>query len=181
MEKNIGFRPEKAVEVILYIISNGCMNLYNILKVIYFADKMRLSIVASTMFKERYIAIQAGPVPSGAYDLLKDVRDQRKPGFNVELPFVFDSDDSNIVKALRAPNMRYLSKVDIQCLNKSIEQYGLMDYWSLREISHEQSDYKAVGLKDWMPLDIIVNSVDCDDKIKSFLSVVRNDECCLKA
>lgn len=180
MKRNIGFRPEKAVEVILYVISSGCDNLYNILKVIYFADKMRLSLVASTMFKDSYIAIQAGPVPSGAYDLLKDARDQRKPTFNVGLPFVFDSEDSNVVNALRAPNMRYLSKVDIRCLNKSIEKYGLMDYWSLRNISHEQSDYQAVGLKDWIPLDVLVNSVDHDGNIKSFLSDVRNDECCVK-
>ena len=42
MGMNKGFNAEKAVEVILYIISKGCCNMYNILKVIYFADKERL-------------------------------------------------------------------------------------------------------------------------------------------
>lgn len=180
MERNIAFRPEKAIEVILYIVSKGCTNLYNILKVIYFADKMRLSMVASTMFKDSYRAIKAGPVPSGAYDLLKDARESRESKFGIELPFEFDSEDSYIVNALRAANMRYLSKVDIQCLDMSIERFGLMGYSSLRNFSHEQPDYNAVGLNEWIPFETLVDSIDIDGNIKSFLSVLRSNECCIK-
>lgn len=181
MSMNKAFRPDKAVEVILYIISRGCKNLYNILKVIYFADKMRLSMVASTMFKDSYVAFKAGPVPSGAYDLLKDVRDGRKPSYEVELPFAFDSEDAHMVDALRAPKMGCLSKVDIECLDKAIEKYGLMDYWSLKRVSHEQPDYKTVQLNEWIPFDAILASVDKDGKIKDYLASLKEDECCPRA
>lgn len=170
MGMNKGFNAEKAVEVILYIISKGCYNMYNILKVIYFADKERLSTVGSTMFKESYKAMPAGPVPCGAYDLLKDVRDNRCLHYDVELPFDFDGDDTNIVYGQREPDMGLLSRVDVKCLDDSITKYGDMSFPKLKNISHEQDDYNAVGLNEWIPFDALVASVDNDKgTIKAYL------------
>ena len=173
MGMNKGFNAEKAVEVILYIISKGCCNMYNILKVIYFADKERLSMVGSTMFKESYKAMPAGPVPCGSYDLLKDVRDGRSPHYDVELPFAFDGDDTNIVYGGRGPEMGLLSRVDVKCLDDAVAKYGDMPFRKLRNISHEQDDYNAVGLNEWIPFDALVASVD-DEKgtIKSYLQSI---------
>lgn len=173
MGMNKGFNAEKAVEVILYIISKGCCNMYNILKVIYFADKERLSMVGSTMFKESYKAMRAGPVPCGSYDMLKDVRDCRHHRYDVALPFAFDGDDTNMVYAQREPEMGLLSRVDIKCLDNAIAKYGSMPYDNLRNISHEQGDYNAVGLNEWIPFDALVASVD-DEKgtIKSYLQSI---------
>lgn len=173
MGMNKGFNVKKAVEVILYIISKGCCNMYNILKVIYFADKKRLTMVGSTMFKESYKAMRAGPVPCGSYDMLKDARDCRSPSYDVELPVTFDGDDTNVVCALRKPNMGLLSRVDVECLDDAIAKYGSMSYDKLRNISHNQGDYNAVSLNEWIPFDALVASVD-DEKgtIKSYLQSI---------
>ncbi len=172
MGMNKRFNAEKAVEVILYIISKDCCNMYNILKVIYFADKERLSMVGSTMFKDSYKAMPAGPVPCGAYDLLKDVRDCRRPHYDVELPFAFDGDDTNIVCGCREPNMDFLSRVDVKCLDNAVAEYGDMSFDRLRNISHEQGDYNAVDLNEWIPFDTLVDSVDTDGKIKAYLQSI---------
>lgn len=172
MGKNNAFNAEKAVEVILYILSKGCCNMYNILKVIYFADKERLSMVGSTMFKESYAALKAGPVPSGSYDILKDIRDNRCPSYTGEIPLGFDHDDTNCVIGLRAPNTELLSRIDIKCLDKAIAEYGEMPFAKLRNISHAQKDYNSVGLNEWIPFDSLVDSVDKDGKIKAYLKTV---------
>lgn len=174
MGMNKGFNVKKAVEVILYIVSKGCCNMYNILKVIYFADKKRLSMVGSTMFKESYKAMRAGPVPCGSYTMLKDVRDGRSPRYDVELPVTFDGDDTNVVCALRKqPNMGLLSRIDIECLEDAIAKYGNMAYSDLRGISHNQDDYNAVNLNEWIPFDVLVASVN-DEKgtLKSYLQSI---------
>ena len=48
-----------------------------------------------------------------------------------------------------------------------------MPYDNLRNISHEQDDYNAVGLNEWIPFDALVASVD-DEKgtIKSYLQSI---------
>lgn len=170
MGMNKGFNADKAVEVILYIISKGCCNMYNILKVIYFADKERISMVGSTMFKESYMAMPAGPVPCGSYDLLKDARDNRCPHYDVKLPFMFDGDDTNMVCGSREPDMGFISRVDVKCLDDAVAKYGDMPYGRLKDMSHKQADYSSVGLNDWIPFDTLVESVD-DDKgtIKTYL------------
>ena len=176
--KNV--KIDKAVEVLLYIISKGCNNMYNILKVIYFSDKNRIVNVASTMYKETYFAMNYGPVPSVAYDILRDARGTNNPPvFGLqENPFVFDEEGSSMIYATREPNLNYLSEGDIQCLDKCIKMYGQMDYNTLKDISHRQSDYQwarehSDGQKTVnIPLDIIVASVDPDGKIKEFLDSV---------
>ena len=105
MRMNKGFYAEKAVREILYIISKCCCNMYNIIKVTYFVDKERLSMVGSAILKESYMAMTAGPVACGFYDLLTDVSDYRRLHYDVELPFVFDGDDTNIVYWRRGMDM----------------------------------------------------------------------------
>lgn len=150
-----GFRRDKAVEVILYIISKGCRNMYNILKVIYFADKKRVSVVGSTMFKESYSALQAGAVPSGAYDLMKAARDE-----DSGLPFAPESADSYMFEASRKPDMGLLSRIDVEALDEAIKQFGDMPYDELKAYAHEQPDYVSAERNRQIVFDEIVKSVD---------------------
>lgn len=175
--KNPNFNTRKAIETILYILNNGCDDLYHIIKIVYFADRKHLATAASTMFKETYIAMEYGHVPSGVYDLLKCARDGKKCAYASELPFEFDAQNRNMIKPLRMPDMRVFSRKDIKCLDEAIEENRGLSYKELMDKSHALNDYNSVETNQEIPLISIVRDIDDEQgNIEKFLcSVVNGD------
>lgn len=68
--------------------------------------------------------------------------------------------------------MDFLSRADVKCLDNAVAEYGDMSFDRLRNISHEQGDYNAVDLNEWIPFDTLVDSVDTDGKIKAYLQSI---------
>jgi len=175
--RNPNFNAKKAIETILYILSKGCDDLYHIIKIVYFADRKHLAMSANTMFKETYIAMENGHVPSGVYDLLKDARDGRKSAYVEDLPFEFDTHNRNMVKPLRAPNMLLFSKKDIICLDESIAENKGLSYQELKDKSHALKDYNSVEENHEIPLINIVRDIDDEHgSIEEFISNVVNED-----
>ncbi len=170
------FRYDKAIEVLLYILSKDCRNMYNVLKVAYFADKEHMRRVGSTICKDRYIAMRQGPVPSGMYDLCKAVRNSGKNNFGVS-DAVKARDPYDFVP-LREPDMDFLSDVDIQCLDESIEKYGQMPFGRLKDLSHAEPEYKTAGENDEISFVEFVKSVDENGELLSYLKdILEEVEC----
>lgn len=175
--RNQNFNIEKAIETILYILSKGCDDLYHIVKIVYFADRKHLAMAANTMFKETYIAMEYGHVPSGVYDLLKDARDGRESEHTAGLPFEFDAQNKNMVKPLRAPNMMLFSKKDIICLDESIAENKGLSYQELKDKSHTLKDYNSVDENHEIPLINIVRDIDDEHgSIEKFINGIANDD-----
>ena len=158
----------KALETVLYVLGRGCNNMYNVLKVIYFADKKRISLVGTTMYKEEYRALPAGAVPCFAYSLFQAVRS----GNYTELPIVTDDATSNMFTALRKENSKVLSKIDRRCLDEAIAEYGSLPFKELKQIAHEQEDYKSVPLNNWISHDLMRASLDKEGYIKEYIDSV---------
>ena len=178
------FRAEKALEVILYVLSKGCTNMYNVLKVIYFADKTHMKMTGTTIFKDHYVAMRSGPVPSGAYDLFKAITTPSSSrGFNDYYNLVKDSialeaGTTYIFMALRTPNLKVFSKADIFALDKAIEKYGHMPFTELKNISHQGIDYREADENDTMSFDLFLQSVDDDGNIRLFLEDCMEETVC---
>ena len=129
---------QKINEAILYV-AQKVKNMYNILKVLYFADKSHLSKYGRFVINDVHIIMKRGPVPSFAYDLLKEWRgdgDFRE----ILVDQAFDVKKS-IVKPSREPDMDLLSPSDIECLDGAIINYGYMDWRELEKLSHEDPAY----------------------------------------
>jgi len=114
---NIVYDKSKAIETILYLakkISNPSK--LNICKMIYHADKLSLVKYGRLIFGGEYCAMKHGPVPSEAYDLLKEY---------IQHPVEFKVDAKNPyrVTALRDANLDYLSESDQECLEQTMRQY----------------------------------------------------------
>jgi uncharacterized phage-associated protein len=166
------FNAQKALEVLLYILSKRCTDMYNVLKVIYFADKNHLKRTGHTIFKDRYIAMKNGPVPSGAYDLIKAIRGRSQ--FNdyhslVTDAIAFEEATSYILRPLRSPNLKLISNADFLSLNEAISQYGEMSFEDLKNSSHKGLDYQHADENDVISFDLFVESVDEDGNIRAFL------------
>jgi len=157
---------EKALEVVVYI-SQFTNNLFNIVKTLYYADKLHLEMYGRLISGETYIAMEDGPVPSGAYDLVKIARGDER-GFEKELidtqPSkalnVKKNKDKTLVYPLRQANLDLLSESDIECLDKAIKDYARMDTNKLWKIVHREGAYnetprdEPISLRELIYVDV---------------------------
>src|ERR1041385_8562498 len=62
----------KAIETIIYVARKAPIaDRFHVCKIIYFADKYHLQHYGRFVFGDYYVAMKNGPVPSGAYDVIK--------------------------------------------------------------------------------------------------------------
>jgi uncharacterized phage-associated protein len=128
---------EKAVEVLLYVTSK-VPDMYAALKMLYFADRMHLERHGRFIYDETYVAMQHGPVPSAAYDIVK-----AQPPIclceNIAKARAQFANKGNRIMPNREPDLDYLSETDIECLDDALERHGNMSFAQLREASHDEA------------------------------------------
>lgn len=134
------FKKDVSIQAILYILDKmgGKCDIHKCHKILYFADNERLSKYACSITGDAYVKMTWGPVPTCIYDLFKAVRgnsyfanqaeDIRKTKFH----FINNKD----IVALEKPDMEWLSKADVDCLDKSIEYFRDKDFDDVSNASH---------------------------------------------
>ena len=170
--RQFDFDPEKATEAILYVASKlpeKNATFYIILKILYLADKMHLSNYGRFISGDSYSAMKHGPVPSGAYDIIKYVRgdgyfciDHARNSFSVNL-------DTNYVLPLRNVDKDLFSESDLQCLDKMIVDHGSKTFSDIRAISHDAA-WDNAGDNEMMSLKDIVQTLPNADDLLNHLS-----------
>ena len=72
---DVQFNKVKTLNALLYVANRvQRKDFHKIFKIIYFADRQHLADWGSPITGDTYIAMEAGPVPSRLYDMLKIVR-----------------------------------------------------------------------------------------------------------
>ncbi len=156
----------KALQVLLYV-TREVPDMYRALKVIYFADKQHLQEYGRFIYGDYYAALQHGPVPSLAYDIVKQVRGDGSyvaPGAEEYL-----SMNGTDIIAHRDPDIDLLSESDVECLDEAIEQYGNMSFPQLREISHEDEAFQSADQNGFMSLVTVAKSLPNSDELLEYL------------
>lgn len=152
------FDAEKTIEVILYVSKLAPVpDIYHVLKIMYFSDKEHLQEYGRLICNDSYIAMLHGPVPSGAYDIVKSVRgdgysraeSKAKESFQVLDDKIFPSRDAN--QAL-------LSESEEKCLNDAIKTYGALSFDKLRKLSHDKA-FKSVDQNDRISIEAIAETL----------------------
>lgn len=153
------FDERVAVETILYILSKTKdPTFHHISKLLYFADLCHLKRYGRFICGDRYIAMQNGPVPSGVYDMLKDQRDSLE---YLRFPIAeqaFRLVGNYTVKALRQPDLDWLSESEIECLDEAIAKYDHLGFEALTQLSH-QGAWESADLNDSIRLEAIVEQI----------------------
>lgn len=175
------FVPQKAVEYLLYLAAHvQNADMHKLLKLRYFADKLHLSRYGMLASGDRYVAMERGPVASQTYDLLKAVRDKNPmllgvPG-NAAAAEALDVSGYSVT-ALREPNLDYLSRSDIECMNEAIRLYGQMPFGKLTDASHDSAWDKGwekcdrrTGSAGPMELIDIVGTLANADEVRDHIS-----------
>jgi uncharacterized phage-associated protein len=168
MGMNQKFSVEKAVEILLYIAAQ-VPDTYTALKVLYFADKEHLSRYGRLISGDNYVAMRAGPVPSGTYDIIKHARGDGFCWADTDVPITeaFEVQGYNIVP-LREPDLELLSDSDIECLDMAIEKYGHLSFSKLKRLSHDAA-CKSADRNDFISLEAIVKTLPNSDLLLDYI------------
>lgn len=135
---------QKALEVLLYV-SERVPNMYRALKTIYAADKVHLSCYGRLIYDETFVAMKHGPVPSEAYDQLKDVREGRESPRLAVLRAALELGPDNHIRPKRGANLRLLTKSEIECLDAAIAEHAAASFDAARDLSHDAAYRKSWG------------------------------------
>lgn len=165
------FDIEKSIEALLYIASQT-NDLYHILKILYFADKMHLNKYGRFISGDSYSAMRNGPVPSEVYDIIKHVRgDGYYSGFNASIKDAFKvENDGKVIIPLRKAELDKLSESEIECLTKSIEENINLTFNQLKEKSHD-SAFKSADENDFISIEKIAESLDNKELVEYLRSM----------
>jgi len=156
METCRRFDRRKAIEVLLHV-AKECPDMYRALKIVYFADRAHLSMYGRLICDDRYVAMSHGPVPSGAYALIQEVRGESIYPPGKDTLSAIQLDGNNIV-GKRESNGDVLSRSEIERLDSAIATYGNRTFAELQSESHDAA-YHAANENDEIPLQALVESV----------------------
>jgi len=135
------FDPDKTVEAILFIAPKVNGDMYTMLKMLYLADKLHLENYGSLITGDSYAALEYGPVASTTYNLLKYVKGVRE--FDCGAPHArqaFAVNDNEIT-VNREPDIDFLSRSDIKCLESVIKEHGSKGFGELKRLTHDDAYY----------------------------------------
>jgi len=137
-------KPQKIVEVILYLIHKSPLTRYQIVKFFYLADRVHLRKYGRPVTYDRYVAMKAGPVASTAYDIIKG---KKIHGINTEdLPFEITEIGAywGVANPKREVNFDFFSKSDLKVLDEIYETYHKHSFDDLYELTHQHEAYDKV-------------------------------------
>lgn len=134
------FEAEKAIAALGFLVQKTGESMYPILKMMYLADKLHLERFGRFIAGDDYCAMQKGPVPSHAYNMIKAVRgdgDCHPAGEVAAQHFAYT--DDHMLRLLRQPDLDELSGSDIDCLEEVVTIYHRVGKWAIKDMSHDDA------------------------------------------
>ena len=135
---NVQFDKEKSLNALLYVANRvQRKDFHKIFKIIYFADRQHLADWGRPITGDTYIAMEAAPVPSRLYDMLKIVRgDSYLPDME-GLGKYFQVENWMYVRPLQDADLNKLSASEQEAMSEAIEKYATLSYDEIKEKSHD--------------------------------------------
>jgi hypothetical protein len=153
MRRKIQFNMnyQKAVEAVLYILSQfkeEGLNTYNLLKMIFAADKYHLNKYGRPVTGDTYIKMNYGTVPSVIYEYIKQDPMALSTIADKECPF-FNKEHNTFPKREYKPE--FLSESDEEALNYGKKEYENLTFNQVKEKNHDEKCWVETGMN--MPVD----------------------------
>ena len=135
---DVQFDKTKALNALLYVANRiRRKDFHKIFKIIYFAERQHLADWGKPITGDIYIAMEAGPVPSRMYDMLKMVRGDSYLPDTEGLGNYFQVEDWMYVRPLVDADLNKLSRNEQEALDDSIRKYSQLSYDEIKEKSHD--------------------------------------------
>lgn len=174
------FDKQKLTEIVLYILNKTKgLDYYHVFKVIYFANVSYLAKYGLRMTTDEFYALPDGPVPSILYNCIKNdcYCDNELEAMIDESVLKGNYDAYYMLTAKRKADLDYLSKADIEEIDKSIEENAYLPYGELRAKSHGEEWNRAYNKSGKKVMDVLgmakdgMATSDMLDYIKENLSI----------
>lgn len=162
------FQPEmrfdcgKSAVAVAYLVQKTGKSLYDVMKMLYVADKCHLERYGRFITGDRYVAMAKGPVPSATYDLMKYLRGERRyfdGGEPVKRMLKLERGGSHAFTLLQSPNLDALSESDIECLDYVAALMRKKGARHVRALSHDEA-WRNTPENDTMAVTAIAASVE---------------------
>lgn len=135
---NVRFDKIKTLNALLFVVNRvQRKDFHKIFKIIYFADRQHLADWGRPITGDTYIAMEAGPVPSRLYDMLKIVRGDSYLPDTEGLGRFFQIENWMYVKPLKDADLNELSPNEQEALSEAISKYANLSYDEIKEKSHD--------------------------------------------
>lgn len=135
---DVQFDKVKTLNALLYVANRvQRKDFHKIFKIIYFADRQHLADWGRPITGDTYIAMEAGPVPSRLYDMMKIVRGDSYMPDSEGLGKYFQIDNWMYVNPLVDADPNKLSSNELEVLDACIAKYSSLSYDEIKEKSHD--------------------------------------------
>ena len=135
---NVQFDKVKTLNALLYVANRvQRKDFHKIFKIIYFADRQHLVDWGRPITGDTYIVMEAGPVPSRLYDMLKIVRGDSYISDTEGLGKYFQIENWMYVNPLQDSDPNKLSANEQEALQEAINKYSQLSYDEIKEKSHD--------------------------------------------
>jgi len=165
------FDQRKALHALLFVVTHTPKpaNVYNALKCLYYADRKHLQDYGRQIYGETFYALEHGPVPSAAYEIVKYVNGKAK--WDLQFPEAFELLEVNDVylSARGTVDTDLLSRSDMACLLDAARKYGTMSFGRLKKLSHQGKAFENAGPNGEMKLSDLVEELKGAEAIASHL------------
>jgi uncharacterized phage-associated protein len=152
---------EKIVEALVYVASRlPGVGRFHAAKILYFAERDHLRTFGRPLLGDRFVAMENGPVPSFAYDVLKGTVSTAEKELVDGALIVGNASRHPNYRASRAPRLEYFSKSDLECLDSAIKHCRARSFGAISDETHKHAAWIAAKLNGPMEWDLILEGAD---------------------
>lgn len=165
------FDRDKALEAILFVAKSlHSSTFHSISKMLYLSDKLHLQEYGRLICGDRYIAMEYGPVPSAIYSMMKVAA--KKLSIDVDwdeiIQEALEVRRGRDVIPRRDSNVDMLAESEIECIQKTIAEYGKKSFGELTDITHDHA-WNATDDNQPIPLAAIVATLPNAAEVAGYL------------
>jgi len=165
------FDQRKALHAMLFVVTHlpKPANVYNVLKCLYYADRKHLQEYGRQIYGETFYALEHGPVPSAAYEIIKYANGRAKWDLQFHEAFeLLDVNDIHI--SARGPvDTELLSRSDMACLLDAARKYGKMPFGKLKKLSHQGKAFENADANGEMKLADLIDELRDGEAVAAHL------------
>jgi len=165
------FDQRKALHALLFVVTHlpKPANVYNVLKCLYYADRKHLQEYGRQIYGDTFYALEHGPVPSAAYEIIKYANGQAK--WDLQFHEAFDLLDVNDIhiSARGLVDTELLSRSDMVCLLDAARKYGTMPFSRLTKLSHQGKAFEKADPNGEMKLADLLEELRDGEAVASHL------------
>lgn len=163
------FNQRKALHALLFVVTRlpKPANVYNVLKCLYYADRKHLQEYGRQIYGETFYALEHGPVPSAAYEIVKYVNGRMN--WDLQFPEALEllEVSDHYLSAKGKVETDLLSKSDMACLLDAAKRYGSMPFGRLKKLSHQGKAFDNADPNGEMKLSDLIDELKGSEAVAS--------------